>query len=84
MPGTVYKRLKKLNINNPSSLTTQLTTVTHTAPSSEDFALQDLTSTSGFGFKTKDEGNSAMKALANLQTRMSELETVLQNIGILA
>ena len=65
-----------------AALTTQLTTITCTAPDTPDYALQDLTDTGGFGFKTKDEGNSALKALANLQVRFAELEARLEALGI--
>lgn len=84
MPGTVHRRIKKLEIASPASLTTQLTTITHTAPSSDDFAIQNLTSAGGFGFATADEGNTVLKVIANLQTRMSELETALSNIKLIA
>lgn len=84
MPGTVYKRLKELNITSPASLTSQVTTITHTAPTSDDYALQDLVQASAWGFATKDEGNSALKAVANLQTRLDELETALSNIGLIS
>lgn len=67
-----------------SALTAQSTTLTHTAPSSDDFAIQDLTNSEGFGFETKDEGNSALKALANLQTRLAAIETLLENKGLVA
>ena len=55
-------------------LTTQETTITHTAPSTADYAIQDLTTTTPFGFVTKDEGNTVLQVIANLQTRVQELE----------
>ena len=63
--------------------TAALTTITFTAPSSADYAIQDLTDTGGFGFKTKDEGNSVLSVVANLQTRVTELESKLKTYGIL-
>lgn len=57
-----------------SALTAQLTTITHTAASSADYAIQDLTNSSGFGFVTKDEGNTVLAVIANLQTRVAQLE----------
>jgi hypothetical protein len=57
-----------------AALTAQLTTITHTAPGTPDYALQDLTDSGGFGFATKDEGNSVLAVIANLQTRIAELE----------
>ncbi len=65
-----------------AALTAQLTTITHTAPGTPDYELQDLTDTGGFGFKTKDEGNSALKVIANLQTRLAEVEARLEALGI--
>lgn len=67
-----------------AALTTQLTTITHTAPGAPDYALQDLTDTGGFGFKTKDEGNSLLAVVANLQARLGELEDRLQAHGLIS
>jgi len=70
-----------------TALTTQLTTITHTAPVSADYAIQDLIDSSAgacFGFATKDEGNSVLAVIANLQTRVSELETKIKAYGLLA
>jgi len=62
-----------------AALTAQLTSITYTAPGTPDYALQDLTDTGGFGFKTKDEGNSVLAVILNLQTRMAELEARLSS-----
>lgn len=67
-----------------TELTDELTTITHTAPSSADYAIQDLVQNTGFGFATKDEGNSVLAVVANLQTRVNELETKLVALGFLA
>lgn len=70
----------------PTALTTQLTTVTFTAPGTPDYAIQDLIDSSAgaaFGFATKDEGNTVLSVIANLQTRVGELETKLQALGLL-
>lgn len=69
---------------NGAALTPQLTTITHTAPSSDDFAIQNLTQTSPFGFVTADEGNTVLKVIANLQTRLAEVEARLEAAGIVA
>ncbi len=69
-----------------ASLTTQLTTITHTAPGAEDFAIQDFVNTgvtAGWAFKDHNEANSVLKVIANLQTRLSELETRLINYSLL-
>ena len=66
-----------------AALTAQLTTITSTAPVTPDYAIQDLTQTTPFGFVTKDEGNSVLSVIANLQTRVSELEARLQALGLI-
>lgn len=63
--------------------TAALTTITSTAPGTPDYAIQDLTQTTPFGFVTKDEGNTVLSVIANLQTRVSQLESKLQTYGIL-
>jgi len=68
----------------PSALTTQLTTITHTAPSTPDYAIQNVTNSSPFGFVTANEANSVLSVIANLQTRVAELESKLQSLGLVA
>jgi hypothetical protein len=63
--------------------TAALTTITSTAPGTADFAIQDLIDTTPFGFATKDEGNTVLAVIANLQTRVAQLETKLQTYGLL-
>jgi len=67
-----------------TELTDELTTITHTAPSSPDYAIQDLVTEGAYGFASKDEGNTVLKVIANLQTRVNELETKLVALGFLA
>ena len=67
----------------PAALTTQLTTLTHTAPGTPDYAIQNLTTSTPYGFVTADEGNSVLKVVANLQTRLAELEARLEGCGII-
>lgn len=67
-----------------SALTAQLTTLTHTAPGTPDYAIQNLTTSTPYGFVTADEGNSVLKVIANLQTRLAEVEAVLENYGLVA
>jgi len=71
-------------VTKPTALTTQLTTITHNAPSTPDYAIQAVTNSSPYGFVTADEGDSVLKVIANLQTRLGELETKLQALGLLA
>lgn len=65
-----------------TELTDELTTVTFTAPGTPDYAIQDLT-LAGYGFVTADEGNTVLSVIANLQTRVNELETKLTAYGLL-
>jgi hypothetical protein len=89
--GVAYEDqyLNGATIENPvypakgAALTAQLTTITFTAPS-PDFAIQDLTQTTPFGFVTKDEGNTVLAVIANLQARVAELESRLQALSLIA
>ncbi len=70
-----------------TEITDELATITHTAAGTPDYALQDLIDSgagSAFGFATKDEGNTVMAVIANLQARVNELETKLVALGLLA
>jgi hypothetical protein len=67
-----------------TELTDELTTITHTAPGTPDYAIQDLTDSGGYGFVTADEGNTVLSVIANLQARVNELETKLVALGFLA
>lgn len=51
-----------------------LTTITHTAPGTPDYAVQDLINSSAYGFVTKDEGNTVLSVIKNLQQRVTDLE----------
>ena len=57
-----------------AALTAQLTSLTHTAPGTPDYAIADLTNVAPFGFTTKDEGNTVLSVILNLQTRVAQLE----------
>lgn len=70
-------------VSEGAALTTQLTSITSTAPSTADFAIQDLTQTTPFGFVTKNEGNTVLAVIANLQTRVAQLELRFQAYGLL-
>lgn len=67
-----------------AALTAQLTTITSTAPGTPDYAIQDLTTTTPYGFVTKDEGNSVLAVIANLQTRVAQLESRLKALNLIA
>ena len=74
----------KTPVNQPDALTAQLTSITHTAPGTPDYAIQDLVQNTGFGFVTKDEGNTVLSVILNLQTRVAELESRLKELGLIA
>ena len=67
----------------PSALTAALTALTHTAPGTPDYAIQNLTNVAPFGFVTADEGNTVLSVIVRLQTRLGEVETKLQALGLL-
>ena len=69
-------------VDRPDALTAQDTTITHTAPGTADYAIQNLTTTSPFGFVTQDEGNTVLKVVANLQTRLAQVEARLEELGL--
>ena len=68
----------------PTSLTGSETSITFSAPTTPDYAIQALTDTSPFGFVTADEGATLLSVVSNLQVRVQELESKLQSIGLIA
>ncbi len=69
-------------VDKPDALTAQLTTITHTAPGTPDYAIQDLTTTTPYGFVSQDEGNTVLSVIANLQARLAEVEARLEELGL--
>lgn len=67
-----------------AALTAQLTTITHTAAGTPDYAIQNLTTTTPYGFVTADEGNTVLAVIANLQARLAQVEARLETIGMIA
>lgn len=67
----------------PTALTTQLTTITFTAPGTPDYALQDVTNITPYGFADAEEARTFISVVKNLQSRVAELETKLQSLGLL-
>lgn len=67
-----------------AALTVQLTTITFASPGTPDYAVQDLVQNTGFGFVTKDEGNTVLSVIANLQVKMAEIEARLEATGYVA
>lgn len=72
-----------IKLYTTTALTAQLTTITHTAPAAEDFAISAPINTNAYGFANANEFNTCMKVIANLQTRLSQVETRLQDLGLL-
>jgi hypothetical protein len=64
-----------------TALTANLTALTHTAPGTPDYAIQALTVTTPYGFVTADEGHTVLKVIANLQTRVAEIESRIKVTG---
>lgn len=51
-----------------------LTTITHTSPGTPDYALQNVTNSTPYGFVTADEANTTLSVIRNLQIRVADLE----------
>ena len=75
---------QNLNLAKAAALTTALTTISCSAPSTPDYDIQDITNSSPYGFKTAEEGQTVLNVIKNLQTRLAELESKLQTMGLLA
>lgn len=82
--GVVHATAGVISASTESALTEQLTTVTCSNPGTPDYAIADPTVTTPYGFTTADEFLSVVKVIANLQTRVGELEDKLQALGVLA
>lgn len=74
----------KANGTQGAALTAQLTSITHAAPGSPDYAVQALTNSGPFGFVTADEGHSVLAVILNLQVRLAEVEARLEALGLVA
>ena len=66
-----------------AAMTTQLQTITHSDPVTPDYAIADPTQTSPWGFTSSDEVLTLLSVIANLQTRVQELENKLVAYGLL-
>ncbi len=67
-----------------AELTDALTTLTFTAPATPDYAIANLTTSGSYGFVTANEGRTVLSVIANLQTRVGELEARAQARGDIA
>ena len=68
--------------NRQSEMTDELPTITFTAPGTPDYAIQDLTTGSNYGFATSDEAQTVLSVIANLQARVNELEAIVVAFGL--
>lgn len=82
--ATTWLYFGGLGVSQGAALTAGLTAITHTAPGTPDYALQNLVQNTGFGFATADEGNTALSVLLNLQTKVGEIEARLEALGLIA
>ncbi len=71
-------------VDQPAALTSQVTTITASAVTTPDYAIQVPVSTAGLGFANVDEALGFMNAVRNLQVRMAEVQSRLQESGIIA
>lgn len=68
-----------------AALTAQLTTITIAdAAGTPDYALSALTTTSPYGLATAAEAITLLYVIKNLQTRMAEIEALLEEKGLVA
>lgn len=72
------------SITEQTALTAKLTDLTQAGSFTPDYAIQALTNSSAWGFASQDEAETVLSVILNLQTRVSELETKLQAVDILA
>ncbi len=66
--------------DQPAAITAALTTITHAAPGTPDYAFGTVTTTNGAGFSSVDEALSLLKVVANLQARSNEMEAILEGL----
>ncbi|MDD5640031.1 MAG: hypothetical protein PHX53_00165 [Syntrophales bacterium] len=68
----------------PAGLTARLTTLTFVDPGVPDYDIVAPIQNTGWGFATADEFKTVMSVIANLQTRLGQLETRQQGLGLLS
>ena len=74
---------RPLMLPNSAAMTTALTALTHTAPT-PDYAIQNLTTTTPFGFADIHEGNTVLSVIVANAVRIAEIETILQKHNLTA
>ena len=66
-----------------AAMTTQLTTITIAdAAGTPDYAIQAVINSSAYGFASAQEAISFLYVVQNLQTRMAELEAIVEAAGL--
>ena len=63
--------------------TAPVATITHTAPSADDMAWADVTTTTPYGLADQQEARSVLKAIRINQLRIAEIITALNEAGII-
>ena len=71
-------------VTTQAAATGALTNLTHTAPGTADYAIQDLVQPAGYGFVSKDEGNTVLKVVQANKVRIAEIIAALQAFGLMA
>jgi hypothetical protein len=75
----------KAPCDQPAALTAQLTTITPAdAEGTPDYAIAAITTTSPAGFASIQECVSVLYVIKNLQVRLAEVESRLEECGIVA
>ena len=75
---------RRSTITQQTAATTATTTLTYTVTGTPDYAVATVTNSTPFGFTTLDEAEAVLNTIKNLQTRVGELVTKLQDNGIIA
>ena len=72
------------SFGTPATLTAALTTITVVAAGTPDYAVQDVTAVTPFGFADAEEARSVLSVIRNLQIRLAQVEAKLTALGITA
>lgn len=71
-------------VDKPAALTAQLTTlVPADAAGTPDYAIAAVTNTGAYGFASAAEAITTLYVIANLQTRLAEVEARLVELGLI-
>lgn len=82
--GTTVGFYNTIPISKPTALTAKLTTISQAGSFTPDYIMQAMTNSSPYGFVSLDEAETTLSVIQNLQTRVSELESKLQQLGLLS